>query len=53
MRVMSSTGAVAEKRSPFFAAALAALFAGIFMLLWWDRFLGGTGVDGSFLSPRG
>jgi len=48
MKVMSSPGAVAEKHSLLFTAALAALLAGAFMLLWWDRFLGGTGVDGSF-----
>lgn len=45
---MFSPGAVVEKHSPVFAAALAALLAGAFMLMWWDRFLGGTGVDGSF-----
>jgi hypothetical protein len=48
MKVMSSAGAAVEKRSLLFAAALTAVLAGAFMLLWWDRFLGGTGVDGSF-----
>src|SRR5579864_3783857 len=48
MKVMSSAGAAVEKRSLLFAAALTAVLAGSFMLLWWDRFLGGTGVDGSF-----
>jgi hypothetical protein len=41
--------ALPKARSPLvLAAALAALLSCVFMLLWWDRFLAGTGVDGSF-----
>lgn len=51
MKFMSTASPQLEKRSVLLiAATLTAILAGGFVLLWWNRFLGGNAVDGNFFA---